>query len=308
MNSPAPRYAVTGASGYTGKYITRRLLENGGQILNLSGHPDRPHEFGGELQTRPLSFDRPQELAESLRGVQTLFNTYWVRFNYGKTTYGLAVRNTRIMLEAACRAGVQRIVHVSIANPSLDSPLPYYRGKAELERAIRESGLSYAILRPTVIFGREDILINNIAYLLRRLPVFAIPGSGEYGIQPIFVEDMADLAVQAAERREDFTQDAAGPEIFTFTRLVEILDRAVGGRTWLVHLPPGLALTLARLIGPFVGDVVLTEDEVAGLSGGLLVSEQPPTGWTTFSEWIDANAHLLGRVYASELKRHYRRP
>ena len=88
-------------------------------------------------------------------------------------------------------------MHISITNPSLDSPLPYFRGKAILEKEIRASGISHAIVRPTVLFGKEDILINNITYLLRRLPVFAIPGSGDYRLQPIYVEDLAEIAVEA---------------------------------------------------------------------------------------------------------------
>ena len=307
MTTETPSAAVTGASGYTGKYITRRLFETHASVLNLSGHPKRPHEFGAGLRTRPLDFERPDALAESLHGIHTLYNTYWVRFNYGETTYDRAVRNTQILLEAAQRAGVQRLVHVSIANPTLDSPLPYYRGKAEIERSIQQSGISYAILRPTVIFGREDILINNIAYLLRRFPLFAIPGSGAYGIQPIYVEDMAELAMRAGASGENLIQDAAGPETFTFTELVQTLDAVLPGRTALLHMPAGLTLALSRLIGALVGDVVLTADEVAGLSAGLLVSHEPARGWTSFREWIAANAHLLGQVYASELKRHYRR-
>lgn len=130
----------------------------------------------------PYNFDRPDELTQILRGTSTLVNTYWVRFPHGGSTFEKAVQNTRTLITAAKDAGVQRIVHVSIANPSMDSPLGYYRGKAELERAVMESGLSFTILRPTVIFGAEDILINNIAWFVRGFPAFAIPGDGLYAV------------------------------------------------------------------------------------------------------------------------------
>jgi NADH dehydrogenase len=215
------------------------------------------------------------------------------------------VANTRVLINCAQAAGVQRLVHVSISNPSIDSRLPYFRGKALLEEAIQQSGLSYAILRPTVIFGREDVLINNIAYLLRRFPVFAVPGSGDYRLQPVFVEDMAELAIQAGHEDKNLTLDVVGPEIFTFDELVSLIAQVLGSRARLIHLPPGLALALSRLVGLAVGDVVLTRDELAGLSAGLLVSSLPPSGQTKFSEWVRENVQNLGREYASEIGRHY---
>jgi len=299
------KIAVTGAFGYTGKYLTRRLLARGNQVITLTGHPDRPNEFKGRVEAFPFHFENPDALTASLLGVETLYNTYWVRFDHGERTFDRAVANTRVLINCAQAAGVQRLVHVSISNPSIDSHLPYFRGKALLEEAIQQSGLSYAILRPTVIFGREDVLINNIAYLLRRFPVFAVPGSGDYRLQPVFVEDMAELAIQAGHEDKNLILDVVGPEIFTFDELVSLIAQVLGSRARLIHLPPGLALALSRLVGLAVGDVVLTRDELAGLSAGLLVSSLPPSGQTKFSEWVRENVQNLGREYASEIGRHY---
>src|SRR5262249_37427495 len=149
-------------------------------VRTITGDPSRADPFGGRVEAFPFSFDDPARLTETLRGADTLYNTYWVRFDWRGTTYAQAIANTRTLFAAAREAGVRRIVHVSITNPSESSSLPYFRGKAELERDLRESGISYAIVRPTVVFGREDILINNIAWLLRRLPLFVIPGDGSY--------------------------------------------------------------------------------------------------------------------------------
>ena len=154
---------VTGAFSYTGKYIARRLLANGKTVRTITGHPNRENPFGGRVQALPLDFDRPRELAESLKGATTLYNTYWVRFPRRDVTYQRAVENTGTLVKAAVEAGVRRIVHVSITNASEDSPFPYFTGKGRVERVIAGSGLSYAILRPTVIFGAEDVLVNNIA-------------------------------------------------------------------------------------------------------------------------------------------------
>jgi uncharacterized protein YbjT (DUF2867 family) len=297
--------AVTGAFSYTGKYIARRLLARGRQVITLTGHLNRPNEFNGRIEAYPYDFDHLDRLVEHLRGVDTLYNTYWVRFDYRDNTYERAVTNTHRLFEAACQAGVQRVVHVSITNPSLDSPLPYFRGKAQLEQALKTSGLSYAILRPTVLYSLEDILINNIAYLLRTFPAFAIPGGGEYRLQPVFIEDMADLTVQAGAAHENLVQDVVGPEIFTFNQLVALIAAKIGRRPWIVHLPPAITLPLARMIGWWMKDVTLTRQEYDGLSADLLVSHSAPTGPTRLSDWLTHYADQLGRRYASELARHY---
>ncbi|MCC6958052.1 MAG: NAD(P)H-binding protein [Anaerolineales bacterium] len=300
-----PIHAVTGVAGYTGKYITRRLLGAGIEVIGLTNHPARPSEFGERVRFYPFDFDQPERLAAHLEGVEVLYNTYWVRFDHGRSTYESAVRNTRVLIDAARRAGVRRLVHVSITNPSLDSPLPYFQGKALLEEAIRASGLSYAILRPTVLFGLEDILINNIAYLLRKFPLFAIPGDGTYRLQPVFVDDLAALAVRAAGESENYTLDAVGPDVFSYNALVRLIGDRIGRRPPILHFEPELALSLAGLLGRFYGDVLITREEYLGLSADLLVSSQPPTCPTPLGEWLAQNAPALGQRYASEIARHY---
>ena len=230
----------------------------------------------------------------------------WIRFTRGQVTFEKAIENTRTLIKAAEDAGVRRIVHVSITNASANSPLPYFRGKGLLEEAITSSRLSYAIVRPTVIFGNEDILINNIAWFLRRFPLFPIFGSGSYRVQPIFVEDVAEIAVSAAHQSDNVTIDATGPETFTFEGLIRLIATKVGSSARLIHVRPWLALFLSRLTGYIVRDVVLTRDEIEGLMANLLISEGPPMGQTRLSDWLEQNMGLIGVSYASELSRHYR--
>jgi len=296
---------ITGAFSYTGRYATRLLLNRGYQIRTLTGHPDLPNPFGAAVEIHPYNFDRPDQLIQSLIGSSTLINTYWVRFPHGDSTFEKAVWNTRTLIDAAKNAGVRRIVHVSIANPSSDSPLDYYRGKAELEKAIIDSGLSYTILRPTVIFGKEDILINNIAWLIRRFPLFGIPGDGTYSIRPIYVEDMAQLMVDAASNQCNGVIDAVGPETYTFEEIVRLIARSVSRSIRLIHLPAPLAYLSTLVTGWFVGDVILTWQEYRGLMANLLAPQGPSTGQTRLSEWLAANNNLVGVQYASEVERHY---
>ena len=307
-NTSRGTVVITGAFSYTGKYATRLLLDRGYEVRTLTHHPERANYFGGMVQALPYNFERPEELVRALRGASTIINTYWVRFPHGKSTFETAVQNTGTLIAAAKNAGVRRIVHVSVANPSLESPLGYYQGKAQLEKSVVESGLSYAILRPTVIFGLEDILINNIAWFVRHFPVFGIPGDGQYRIRPIYVEDLARLVVHAVEQEGNLLLDAVGPETFSFEELVKQIAVQMQRPVRLVHMPAPLAFVFTRLIGWLVGDVVLTREEYRGLMSNLLDSESAPAGETRISQWLAQNREHLGRKYASEVARHYARP
>lgn len=297
------RQAVTGAFGYSGKYIARRLLAQGKEVVTLTNSVDRENEFNGRIPVLPFHFDNPDQLAQSLQGVSVLYNTYWVRFNHKTFKHADAVQNSRTLFQAAKAAGVQRIVHISITNPTLDSPLEYFRGKAVLEQALIETGLSYAILRPTVLFGKEDILINNIVWMLRRLPLFGVFGDGNYRLQPIYVDDLAKLAVAQGEHSENVLLNAIGPETFTYRELVQTLATAVGVQRPILSLPPALGFWLGQIMGRLVHDVLITREEIEGLMADLLHVETPPTAVTRLSSWARQHADTLGRTYTSELAR-----
>ncbi len=296
-------HVVTGAFGYSGQYIARRLLARGKDVRTLTNSPNRPHDFGDQVEVDPFNFDRPESLRVALEGARVLYNTYWVRFNHSLFTHVDAVANTKILFEAARAAGVERVVHVSITNPSLDSDLEYFRGKAELEQALEESGMSYAILRPTVLFGQEDILVNNIAWTLRRMPCFGLLGDGSYRIQPIHVDDMAKLAVEQGASTENTVVNAIGPETFTFRELVQSVADAIGKKRLLVPMPSAVGYVAASVLGMMKGDVMMTWDEVKGLTRGLLYVDAPPAGEIALTEWARDHADILGRRYASELAR-----
>lgn len=311
-HSPADGFdVVTGAFGYTGRYIARQLLDVGRRsVRTLTGRPAAAiaavDPFDGRVSALPFNFDRPELLTESLRGADTLYNTYWVRFDAGDITFDRAVANSRILFRAAAAAGVRRLVHLSITNPDAHSPLPYFRGKGLVEQALVESGLSHAIIRPALVFGEGDILLNNIAWLLRRFPVFAVAGDGQYQAQPVYVADLAALAVAAGPGTDNAVVDAIGPETYTFDQLVRLIAGNIGRPARIVHLPPGWVLLLARLLGLLLRDVALTKEEIAGLAANLLTSADPPQCPTRLSDWLTENGNNLGRAYASELGRHYR--
>jgi len=296
-------HAVTGAFGYSGKYIAQRLLDAGQRVITLTNSAHKPNPFGARVKAYPFHFDDPARLIEALRGVNVLYNTYWVRFNHTSFKHATAVENTLKLFDAAQRAGVERIVHVSITNPDEHSPLEYFAGKGRLERALIESGMSYAILRPTVIFGKEDILINNIAYLLRRLPVFGVFGNGQYRLQPIYVDDLAQIAVTQGALRANIIVNAIGPETFTYRGLVETLGAIIGARRPIIGVPPLLGYAAGWVLGKLVGDVLITKPEIEGLMADLLYVDAPPTGATRLTDWARGHAPTLGARYANELAR-----
>ncbi len=306
--SASKAHAVTGAFGFSGKYIARRLLDAGSRVVTLTNSPDRPNPFAGQVEARPLAFDDVRALTASLADVEVLYNTYWVRFNHKLFSHADAVRNTLVLFEAAKAAGVERIVHVSIANADTASPLEYFRGKGHLENALKASGVSHAIVRPAVLFGPEDILINNIAWALRRFPVFCVFGNGSYHIQPIHVDDLAALMVEQGGRRENVTVNAVGPEDFTYRELATQMGEIIGHRRPIVGIPPWLGYWSTWLIGKLVGDVFVTKEEIAGLMADTLHAPgAAPTGTTRLTDWMREHAATLGKRYHSELARRVHR-
>jgi uncharacterized protein YbjT (DUF2867 family) len=306
MSNDMPVDLVTGAFSYTGSHIAERLLDSGRRVRTLTFHPDRAHPLRERVEAHAYRFDDPAALARGLEGVSTLYNTFWVRFDRGQTSFANAVESSRMLFYAARSAGVERIVHVSITNPSIDSPLPYFRGKALVEYALAQSGVHYAVVRPTWIYGGErDVLANNIAWIMRRMPAFALPGSGGYQVQPVHVEDVARICIDAAQSQPDVVIDAAGPETMSFAELVALVRSAVNTRSPILHLPPPVMVATARALGLLVGDVVLTSEEIKGLMAGLLVSHDPPLGKIAFSQWLEQHKASVGRSYANELERHF---
>ncbi|HUP82730.1 MAG TPA: NAD-dependent epimerase/dehydratase family protein [Candidatus Limnocylindria bacterium] len=301
---------VTGAFGYTGSRIAERLLGQGRDVRTMSRRQSTGHALAGRVQAFPAEFD-DANLDEALAGVDTVYATYWMRFPRGDETWDEMIANIARLARAARRQGVRRLVYFSVSNARHESTTPYFRAKAHAADHIRAAageGLSVAIVRPTLLYGPSDILINNMAWSLRKLPVFGIMGDGRYRVQPVHVNDVADLALRLGAGSDYQDVDAAGPETFTFDELVRVVKSAVGSRSLLIHMPVSVVLATTRLLGVLVRDVVLTRDETRELMESLLVSASEPSGNTPmrFSEWIVANGQTVGRRWSSELGRNFR--
>lgn len=300
------KVAVTGGFGFSGRYIGKALIRKGIETITLVNNPERylDHGFSKVIS---YNFKNPDQLVADLKGTSVLINTYWIRFPYKTISFTHAIENSRILFNAARAAGVEHIVHLSVSNPTEGGELPYFQGKLQVEHLIMESGLSFSILRPTLIYGEGDILINNIAYLLRKYPVFVIPSDGNYRLQPIYVEDLAEIVVDMIMARGHIIMDLAGKEVYSFNQIVQLIAKTINRNNLIIHAPPSFAYQISRIAGLLERDILLTRDEIKGLMANLLVSRNIPHGWTDFSEWIKANRDKLGKDYHSELSRHFRR-
>jgi len=301
--SQSKTHAVTGAFGYTGKALAEQLIAHGDRVRTLTNSPNREHQFGNQIDVYPFDFDDQTKLEESLRGVDILHNTYWVRFNHKLFSFDQAVENTKILFNAAKAAGVQKIVHVSILHADQADDLGYYKGKHQLEDALKELDLPFTIVRPGVLFGRGDILVNNIAWTLRSLPFFGTFGDGSYKLRPLHVEDMASLMLHAANQTSSSIVDAVGPESFTYRELIELIGSIVGISKPIIPVHPTLGYLVSKLVNVAKNDVVITRQEIEGLMRGLLDSSAPSAGETKLSTYIEGQKDILGIRYANEIKR-----
>ncbi len=305
-------HVVTGAFGYSGRWIAHHLLDKGIQVRTLTNAVGRDDPFDGRVEVHPLDFDDYDALVESLRGAEVLYNTYWVRYNHPRRNFehGIAVENSKRLFKAAAEAGVERIVHFSVAHPHKAPDWTYFRGKVAVEQHLNDSDYSFAILRPTVLFGgHRNVLINNIAWMLRKFPIFGVFGMGNYPIQPVHVKDVARVAVEQGESRENVTIDVTGPETFRYKDYIGMMAKSMGLRRIILPIPPFVGWLFGKFLGLLLQDLVITRAEIKGLRRGLMASDEEPLGELRFSEWIAEHGNEFGKRYQNDLKeRKYRSP
>ena len=305
-------HVVTGAFGYTGRWIAHYLLEKGVQVRTLTNAVGRDDPFDGRVEVHPLDFDDHAALVESLRGAEVLYNTYWVRYNHRRRNFehGIAVENSKRLFKAAVEAGVERIVHFSVAHPHKAPDWTYFCGKVAVEKYLNDSEYCFAILRPTVLFGgHRNVLINNIAWMLRKFPIFGVFGMGNYPIQPVHVKDVARVAVEQGESRENVTIDVTGPETFRYKEYIGVMAKSMSLRRIILPMPSFVGWLFGKFLGLLLQDLVITRAEIKGLRRGLMASDEDPLGQLKFSEWIAEHGKDFGKRYQNDLKeRKYRSP
>jgi len=301
MSGSTPADVVTGAFSYSGAALAAELHRRGRTVRTLTAHPTRQAGPGPSIESWPLAFTE-ENLRSCLTGVDTLYNTYWSRFPQTGTTYDAAVANSCTLFRVAAQVGVRRIVHLSITHPDAASPLPYFSGKALVERDLATCGVPYAIARPAFLFGHDGVLINNVAWMMRHLPVVPVGDGGNYLMRGMHVADLARLCADLADGPDGVCVDAVGPDRMTFRDLLGAVRDAVAPKTPILSVPGRLLIAGARLLAPVLRDQLLTGDEYRAMASGLADSQAPSTGTTSFRTWVEQEAPRLGRTYLNDTK------
>ncbi len=297
------KIAVTGALGYSGKIITEKLLENGFEVISFTNSLHKPNIFKEKITLKPFHFDQPHVLFENLKDVDVLINTYWVRFNHTKFSHQEAVENTKILMSQATKAGVKKIIHTSITNPNVSSKLEYFKGKGKLEEYLKNLSVQYSILRPSVFFGMNDILINNMAWMIRNLPIMGVFGDGSYQLQPIHIDDFADLIIKEIHSTNSNEINANGPETFTYKELISLIMKTLNINKPIYNTPPFIGYCIGKMISWLKNDVTITREEIKGLMQNYLYIDDIPKGKIKLSVWLEENKNSIGKIYANELER-----
>jgi NADH dehydrogenase len=161
-----------------------------------------------------------------------------------------------------------------------------------------------------VLFGgHRNVLINNIAWMLRKFPIFGVFGMGNYPIQPVHVKDVARVAVEQGESRENVTIDVTGPETFRYKEYIGMMAKSMSLRRIILPMPPFVSWLFGKFLGLLLQDLVITRAEIKGLRRGLMASDEDPLGQLKFSEWIAEHGKDFGKRYQNDLKeRKYRSP
>ena len=224
---------VIGGSGFVGRHVCRQLVALGYRVRV----PTRDRERAKQLILLPTAdvmvanVHDPEELARVVHGTEAVINLVGVLHD-GRGQAGFQQAHVELARKvvAACRgSGAQRLLHMSALGAAAQAPSVYLRTKGEAESIVRESGLHATLLRPSVIFGRDDTFLNLFADLLRWLPVMVL-ASPHARFQPVFVEDVAEVFVKSLKDPETFgkSYDLCGPQVYTLRQLVEIVGVLTG--------------------------------------------------------------------------------
>jgi NADH dehydrogenase len=247
---------VSGGTGFVGSAIVQELLRRGGTVAVLGRAADRVRaRFGADVDARQADVRDAGALAGALQGVDVVVNA--VQFpgspienrRKGWTFEEVDLKGTRHQVDAAKAAGARRFVYVSGVGASKDSDKHWNRYKWEAEKYVRDSGMEWVVLRPTWIFGPDDVSLNRFLGFARFLPFVPMFGDGEQEMQPVFIDDIGRIGADAASRPEAANElfEAGGPEVMTMNDVVRTALEVQGKERRLLHQPAAIGKVLGRV-------------------------------------------------------------
>ncbi len=286
---------VFGGGGFLGRYVAQALLEQGVRIRVACRNPAnanyiKPLGNLGQVQLIAADIRKPISVARAVKDADAVVNLV------GSFADLDAVQNIGAgnVAQAAATAGVQTLVHISAIGADAESEAEYGRSKAAGEASVRAAFPSATILRPSIVFGREDQFINRFAGLIRMLPVVPVIGANTK-FQPVFVGDVADAVASALARPNGEILELGGPEIFSMLELNKWIAKAIGREPMFVKVPDIAAKLLAKGTGwlpgaPITDDQLkmLGSDNVITGKDGLATYGIVPTSLDAVAEgWLD---------------------
>jgi NADH dehydrogenase len=263
---------VFGGSGFVGAQVVRALAKRGLRVRVAVRNPGRGYRLRmlgdvGQIEIVQANVRNAASIARAMAGAQGCVNLVGVLYEAGRQKFqSIHAMGARNLAEAALAAGVQRFVQVSAIGADIDSPSKYARSKAMGEAAVREIIPDAVILRPSIVFGPEDGFFNRFAAMASLSPVIPLFGGGQTKFQPVFVGDVAAAVASAVvdPATSGSTYELAGPAVYSFKALMQLVCRETGRRPLLVPVP----FPIAGLIGA-TGDLF-----PAGLIAPPLTSDQ----------------------------------
>jgi len=265
----APRLLVVGGTGgLVGRSVLPEFMSRY-EIRSLHRHPVAA-EGAARVEWVPVDVGRIQDWRPFLEDVDVVLNLAWYRYG-NATRFRHLAEGLERLVEAARVAGTGRFLQVSVppAPDRLERTLPYLAYKRRVDRAIAASGLSYRIVRPTMLFGAGDRLLGTMLRLMDRYPVFPMFGDGQYHVSPVAASDLARILRLEAAGDGSGTIDVGGPERYRYCDLTDLMFSYLGKRPRYWHLSPRSSVALAQLVQD-LGSSLLYSYEVEWLLSDLL--------------------------------------
>lgn len=280
----ARRVAVVGGTGFLGTAFVRELYERGHTVRVLSRHPEKLANLfrGRSVEARAADVTRPDSLPPALEGAEVVIHC--VQFpGYpvedparGRTFMEVDARGTLRTVRAASQVGVRRFVYLSGVGADPDAPEAWFRAKGVAEQAVAASGMAGVRIRPSWVYGPEDVSLNRFVTVLRRVPLFFPQlGPGSQRINPLFVEDLAPVVAEAAtEERADGTAfEIGGPITYSMDEIIRLVMEAIGLRKPIVHFPLPLLRAGAAVLERVPGQL-LSRDAVRFVTQGAVAHNE----------------------------------
>lgn len=227
---------ITGATGYIGRHLVARLVEQGERPRCLVRSRERAAALLpiDNVDIALGDTTRPETLAAAVQGVDTIVHTAFItadrKQSAGNHYEETNVQGTANLIKAARDAGVTRVIELSGLGTKPDRPGSYMQGRYMAEKMLKESGLQWTIIQPSVLFGKDAPFVKGLSDLIRTSPVIPLIGGGRIRFQPIYVEDVVTVIVKVLETPEQSankTYTIGGPAYYTFTEIINALLHAM---------------------------------------------------------------------------------